>query len=116
MGVFNAAFPIMPGKIEAARAFARETLGPRRGEFEEYQKRRGVIRETWSVQQAPDGSAFSVVWMESADPEDAIAEGVRDSSWFGVWFRERVKDINGIDLGPAQPLPGAPEVTLDWQS
>ena len=33
----------------------------------------------------------------------------------GVWFRVRVKEINGIELDPAQPLPSAPEVTLDWR-
>ncbi len=116
MAVFNAAFPIMPGKLEAARGFASEAMGPRRAEFEEYQKRRRVTRETWSVQATSDGNAFSVVWIESPDPEKSIAEGVQDSSEFGTWFRERVKEINGVDLDPAQPLPGFPELTLDWSA
>lgn len=75
-------------------------------DFEEYQKRRGVTRETWSIQETPDGSAFSVVWIESPDPAESIAEGAQDASDFGVWFRERVKEINGIDLDPS-PAQGA---------
>lgn len=116
MAIFNAAFPIMPGKVEAAKAFGKETMGPRREEFEEYQRRRGVTRETWSVQEMPDGSAFSVVWIESPDPGNAVMAGWQDPSDFGAWFRERVKDINGFDLDPDQPFPSAPQVTLDWRA
>jgi hypothetical protein len=57
-----------------------------------------------------------MVWFESPDPEQAIAELARDPSEFGIWFRERVKEVNAIELDPAQPLPGAPEVTLDWRA
>jgi hypothetical protein len=112
MAVFNGAFPILPGKVEAARAFAKETMSVWRADFEEQQKRRGVTRETWTVLQAPDGSAFSVVWFESADPEKAIAEIAHDPSEFGAWFCERLMEISGVD--PAQPLPGDLELTLDW--
>jgi hypothetical protein len=66
-------FPILAGKLEAERAFAEETMGARRADFEEFQKRRGVTRETWSVQQTPDGNAFVVIWFESPDSEQAIA-------------------------------------------
>ena len=30
MAVFNGAFPVLPGKLDVARAFAKETIGPRR--------------------------------------------------------------------------------------
>lgn len=46
----------------------------------------------------------------------AIAESARDTSEFAAWFRERVKEINGIDLDPNGPLPDVPEVTLDWKA
>jgi hypothetical protein len=116
MAVFNGAFPILPGKVEAQRDFAEETMGARRADFEEFQKRRAVTRETWSVQQTLDGNAFAVIWFESPDPEQAIAEVARDPSEFGTWFRERVKELNGIELDPAQPLPGAPELLVDWRA
>ncbi len=113
MAVFNGAFPILPGKAEAARSFARETLKARRAEFDEYQRRRGVTRETWSVHETPDGHAFSVVWFEADDPAQALALGVSDESPFGAWFKARVKEINGVDLD-AGPPPSLPEQTLDW--
>jgi hypothetical protein len=116
MAVFNGVFPILPGKLEAERAFAEETMGARRADFEEFQKRRGVTRETWSVQPTPDGNAFAVIWFESPDSEQAIAEVARDPSEFGVWFRERVKELSGIELDAAQPLPGAPELLVDWRA
>lgn len=115
MAVFNAAFPILPGKLEVAKAFGRDAMGTRRGEFDEYEARRGVVRETWAIQETPDGGGFSVVWMECPDPEKAFVVEAEDDSEFAAWFRERVKGINGIDL-TAGPLPPLPTVTLDWNT
>ena len=39
MAVFNAAFPILPGKEDAARAFATAVLAERRAGFEAAQSR-----------------------------------------------------------------------------
>jgi hypothetical protein len=114
MAVFNGAFPILPGKEDAARAFAEEAMGARRSGFDESQRRQGISRETWSIQEAPGGSALVVVWFECPDPEKAIAQLGQDPSEFAVWFRERVMEINGIDL--SEPLAGGPELILDWRA
>jgi len=114
MAVFNGAFPVLPGKVDTARAFAKETMGPRRSGYDESQKRGGITRETWSVQENPDGSAFVLVWFESPDPEKSFAELAQDSSDFALWFRERVKDVSGVDL--AEPPEGGPELILDWNA
>lgn len=115
MAVLNAAFPIMPGKLEVAKAFGRDAIGPRRAELDAFQDRRGVTRETWAIQETPEGPAFSVVWLESADPAKAMAIAAEDDSPFADWFRERVEEINGLGLS-AGPLPEPPTVTLDWTS
>src|SRR5207245_9405064 len=99
---------------DTARAFARETMGPRRSANDESQKRGGITRETWSVQDTPDGSAFVLVWFESPDPEKSCAVLAQDSSDFAVWFRERVKELSGVDL--AEPPEGGPELILDWNA
>jgi hypothetical protein len=112
MAVFNGAFPVMPGKLDTARAFAKETMGSRRSGYDESQKRGGITRETWSLQENPDGSALVIVWFESPDPEKAFMELAQDSSEFAVWFRERVKEVSGVDL--TEPQEGGPEVVLDW--
>jgi hypothetical protein len=114
MAVFNGAFPVMPGKADTARAFAKETMGPRRSGYDESQKRGGITRETWSLQETPDGSAFVLVWFESPDPEQSFAELAQDSSDFAVWFRERVKEVSGVDLAEQQE--GGPELILDWNA
>jgi hypothetical protein len=54
------------------------------------------------------------VWFESPDPEKSFAELAQDSSDFAVWFRERVKEVSGVDL--AEPPEGGPELILDWNA
>jgi hypothetical protein len=114
MAVFNGAFPILPGKVDTARAFAKETMGAQRAGYDESQKRLGITRETWSIQENPDGSAFVLVWFESPDPEKSFMELGQDSSDFAVWFRARVKEVSGVDL-TEPPSEGGPEVVLDWE-
>ena len=58
------------------------------------------------------GAALAVLGFEAADPGKMFAELAQDSSEFAVWFRERVQEINGIDL--TQPSEGGSEVALDW--
>ncbi|MGI8632818.1 MAG: hypothetical protein ACR2NA_09795 [Solirubrobacterales bacterium] len=112
MPAFNVAFPILPGKVDAARSFANETLGERRSAFEEFQKRADVARETWSIQELPEGGSLMLVYFEAANPAKTFAELAQDPSDFAVWFRERVQEINGIDL--KQPPEGHSDVALDW--
>jgi hypothetical protein len=114
MAVFTGAFPVLPGQVDAARAFAKETMGPRRAGFDESQKRGAITRETWSIQENPDGNALVIVWFESPDPEKAFTELAQDSSDFAVWFRDRVKEVSGVDLTESQE--GGPELVLDWKA
>jgi hypothetical protein len=114
MAIFNGAFPVLPGKVQEARAFAKETMGQQRTGFDESQKRGGITRETWSVQEMPDGSALVLVWFESPDPEKSFAELAQDTSDFAVWFRGRVKEISGVDLTETQE--GGPDLVLVWRA
>jgi hypothetical protein len=68
------------------------------------------------VQQVPDGNAFAVIWVRSPDSEQATAEVTRDTSEFAAWFRGQVEKLSGIELDPAQPLQGAPELLVDWRA
>ena len=116
MAVFNGAFPIMPGKIDTARAFAKETMGAQRAGFDASQQRGGITRETWSIQETPDGSAFVLVWFESDDPDKSFAELAQDTSDFTVWFRGKVKEVSGVDLTEPPSEDESPEVVLDWKA
>jgi hypothetical protein len=108
MGVFNGVFPIKAGKEADARAFAAETSGPRRPEFEEHLTRGGVTRETWALQETPMGSLM-LVWFEG-DVEKTFANLATDDSEYHTWFRAQVLDVTGVDL--AAPSEGPPPAVL----
>lgn len=115
MSVFNGLFPILAGKEDAARAFAAETIGARRAEYETAQARSNVTRETWALQETPMGS-FMLVWFETdGDVEKVFLDVAGDSSEFSKWFRAQAKDITGVDLGvpPEGPLPA---VLINWHA
>ena len=111
MGVFNGMFPIQAGKEEDARAFAAETVGARRAEYEAQLARGGITRETWALQETPMGS-FMIVWFEG-DVEKVFADLATDDSEFTTWFRARVLDVTGVDLA-APPEGPPPAVLVDW--
>src|SRR4249920_2851376 len=113
MGVFNGVFPIQAGKEEDARAFAAETFGARRPDFEAHLARVDVTRETWALQETPMGSLI-VVWFEG-DVEKAFADLATNDAEFMAWFRDRVLDVTGVDL--ATPPDGPPpEVLIDYRA
>ena len=113
MGVFNGVFPIQAGKEEDARAFAAETFGARRPEFEAHLARVGVTRETWALQETPRGSLM-LVWFEG-DVEKAFAELATDDSEYHTWFRGRVLDVTGVDLRTPSDDP-PPAVLIDYRA
>ena len=114
MAVFNGAFPILPGKLDDARAFAKETMGSHGADFDAAQRRAGVTRETWTIESAPDGNQFVLVWFEAENPEVAFTQ-LMDDSEHSVWFRARVQEVTGVNL--AEPPSGdAPEVVVDWSA
>ena len=114
MAVFNGAFPILPGKEGAARAFAEAVAGPRKAEFDEMQARAGVQRETWAVQQTDAGS-FMLVWFEGPDIEAAFTDLATGQDDFTVWFRGQIQGVTGLDMAePPGDDAAPPEVVFEW--
>jgi hypothetical protein len=113
MAVFLGGFPVLPGKEDEPGRFARETL-ERGDEFEASQRRLGVTKEEWALQQTPMGSMV-VVRFESPDVAAAFAGLAESNDAFDVWFRERVLEITGVDLAAPSEDP-LPEVILSWPS
>ena len=103
MAVFMGAFPVVPGKEGEARGFPQEVLG-RRDEFEATQRRHGVTKEEWSLQQTPMGSMV-IVRFEAPDVEAALAGLGESNDPFDVWFKERCKEIFPPEIDVNQPLP-----------
>lgn len=106
----NAFFvPILPGKTEAARAFAETISGPRRGELDQAQTT--VVKESWFLQETPHGD-FLIVYYISPDPDQVHAALAISQDPFDVWFREQVLDLTGIDI--STPLGNLPRQILAW--
>jgi len=113
MGVFNGVFPIQAGKEDDARAFAAETFGARRADFEAQLARGGITRETWSLQETPMGSLM-LVWFEG-DVEKVFADLATNDSEYTTWFRARVLDVTGVDLAAPSDDP-PPAVLIDYRA
>ena len=113
MGVFNGMFPVQAGKEADARAFAAETFGARRSDFEAHLARDSITRETWTLQETPMGSLM-LVWFEG-DVEKAFTYLATDDSEFTTWFRAQVLDVTGVDLRTPPDSP-PPAVLLDSQT
>jgi hypothetical protein len=112
MSVFNGLFPLLPGKEEAFRDFAQETLGPRRAQFAALQALSTVTRETWTLVPTPDGF-FVNVWFEG-NVDKAFADLATAEDEFAVWFREQVLNVTGVDMSaPNDSAP--PETVFDWK-
>jgi len=113
MSMFSGMFPILKGKEDAARAWAKEVAGRRKEGFDALNKRGDITRETWAVQITPMGS-FMLIWFEG-NVEKAFADVATGQDEFTVWHRARLLEITGIDLSkPGEGLP--PELTLDWHA
>lgn len=53
MQAFCGAFPVLPGKTEAAKEFAKTVIGPRYKEFDASEKRLKSTKEAWFLQKTP---------------------------------------------------------------
>ena len=110
MALFAAAIPILPGKTDAWRQFVDELAGARKAEFDASRRRHGV-RERTFLQQTPMGD-FAVVTLEGDDPAGAFLRFAQDSDEFATWFKDRLREVHGVD--PDAPPPGPlPELVVD---
>ena len=114
MAVFNAMFPVLPGKEDDARKFAEEAQGSHRDQFGAFQKASGTSRETWTLQQTPAG-AFMLVWFDCNDLEAAFEHMATATGEDADWMRGRIKDLSGVDMSQPDDSP-PPEVILEWSA
>lgn len=113
MPTFNAAFPLSADKLDAARSFAKELNGPRRQQLEDLERRCGVEREIWTIQEMPDGGHAILVLFEG-DVDSTFTELATGTDEFTTWYRTQVLDIGGPDLTrDDQP---ASEVIFEWSA
>jgi len=103
------AVPVLPGKSDQMRQFARETHGPRLEEYRASDRRLGASRESWHLQHTPQGD-FVLVYFEATDVQRVFSQFAASRDPFDVWFKQQVLEISGIDFN--EPPPAAPSECL----
>jgi hypothetical protein len=112
-------FPILTGKVEAWRRFCQEMAGSRRKPYEASRQRLGITRERLALVETAYGS-MAVTNLEALDIANALGQIVSSTNTFDIWYRERLKEVHGIDLAgyeqfsQKEPLPLNQEVHFEW--
>jgi len=104
MQPFCGAFPVLPGKSEAAKEFAKTVASARRREYDESLKNQGITREAWFLQTSPKGDLI-VVYFEAADVKKALDLLAKSQTPFDRWFKEQARAVTGVDLEQVTPPP-----------
>ena len=100
-GVHWRSFPVLPGKVDAIRVFANETMGTQLSGFEEAQRRVGSTREIWSLQELPDGHVIVLVWVETEDVTAVFADLAQDDSEWDALVPQSGPGVHGHRLNDA---------------
>src|SRR3954452_19752311 len=94
------AIPIPPGKTDEVRRVTEVSLGARKSEFDDMQRRSGVTEESYWLQ--PDPELGDVLIVVSSSDQTAFLEIMaKPQTPFDRWYRDQLRDIFGFD--PAQP-------------
>lgn len=101
MQAFAFSIPVVPGKEELDRATLDEMLGSRRDEYEAALRDAGLTRQAIWHQETPNGTV-AVVYVEGSDPQAGVARFGSSNAPLNTWFRERMKDVHGVDISQAE--------------
>jgi hypothetical protein len=103
--------PIQTGQTDAARAFAKECVGPRFAAYDASERRIGIPTENWYLLQTPAGAAF-VIHVEGPDLNASLGAFIGSQDPFDVWFKQQLAAITGVDLNAGPPPPEMVAETL----
>src|SRR4028119_1662644 len=94
------AIPVPPGKTDALRRLTEASLGARKSEFDDMQRRSGITEESYWLQHDPELGDLLIV-VSSSDQRDFLALMATPQTPFDRWYRDQIRDIFGFD--PTQP-------------
>jgi hypothetical protein len=107
--------PILPGKLDDARAFQRELDTERKAEYARSEQAIGITKELWYIASLPTGDQF-VVYMESEDFNRALGLFVESRDEFDLWFKRRLDEVTGLDLNNPPPDMKLPELVSSYEA
>src|SRR5919199_690546 len=108
------ALPILPGKTEDARAFLRELESECKEQYAASERRLGLVKEVWALQQTPQGDLY-VVYFAGQDIGRAFQQFAASQDEFDQWFKRRVQETTSADLNTPPPGPLS-EILSDYQA
>lgn len=106
------AVPVLPGKAEALRAWAREAFQSRRQELTESRQALGQTREEVFLSSTPEGDV-AVAYLEGKDPVAANREFAASGAPYDRWFKDSLKEFFPPFVDFDQPVP-TNETVWDW--
>jgi hypothetical protein len=109
MSLLVRAFPVVCDRREVEK-FAAE-MRSRADDVRRFYESFGVKRESWFYQDTPHG-ALVISVTDVADVETAGKEYAQTTEHFAAWFKNRVKELSGIDPNE-QPLGPPTEMIFD---
>jgi hypothetical protein len=108
-------FPILSGKTEDARHFQRELDTTRKPDYARSEQRIGVTREYWFIASVPSGDQL-VAFFDAADVNQAFAAFIQSQDEFDLWFKRRLNDCTGLDLGNPPADMKLPELVSTYEA
>ena len=109
------AVPILPGKVDVARAFMTELEHQRKADYDRSERRIGITKEVWYLAVLPSGEHF-VAYMESENFAQALQMFSQSQDAFDLWFKERLAGATGLDLNNPPPDMSLPELLSSYQA
>ena len=95
--------PIVEGKLDAWKEWAGDLGGPRQQEFSNLNSRYGLTRHDAWLAETPLGPMVIAIH-EGPGGDDFMAKLGPSQDTFDVWFKDKVKELHGMDV--TQPPPG----------
>ncbi|MDP9325423.1 MAG: hypothetical protein M3O87_02675 [Candidatus Dormibacteraeota bacterium] len=106
--------PVMPGKSEAARAFAREAFVNRVAEHAESRRALGINGEVVFLQPTPMGDLVCA-YLEGNDPVAGNRKFAASQSPYDRWFKDQLAEVFPPDISFDEPVPPV-EQLFEWSA
>ena len=106
------AFPVLKGKEDVLRKFAKSLATDRAAEMAHFCSCFGVTSESWHLQETPHG-LWVIAVSEIDEPSKRAEQYSASHAEFDEWFKAQVLELSGIDP-ITQPLGPPTEEIFAW--
>jgi hypothetical protein len=96
--------PILPDREEEWRRFAQDLLGDLLGEYEGLRRRLGIRGVRVYLVRTSQREVI-LAYVKAEDPEEAFRRFVASEEPFAEWFKEKLVELHGYDLGRPRMRP-----------